>query len=127
MKKTILLVFLLCGFLTQAQLVFKNRDANGSLPKFTVNQNQTEIYAVIGGKISLFHTFDQEPALYDNLDGRSRYRMTKTFSDKVAFRTFEITYTLYRQTQKYTAGIKYTIDFHDKRPTKILENYYDSL
>lgn len=127
MKKTLVTLTLLLGFFAQAQLVFKNRNPTGSLPKFTISQNETAIYNKLGGKINLFHTFDQEPQIYDNADGRTRAKMTVSFSDSVAKRTFVITYTLYRQTQKYTAGIIYTIDFHDKRPTKVFEEYFDSI
>lgn len=127
MKKILFIVVLMSGFLSQAQLVFKNRNPNGSLPKFIISQNETAIYNKLGGKINLFHTFDREPQIYDNADGRSRAKMTVSFSDNVARRTFVVTYTLYRQTQKYTAGIEYTIDFHDKRPTKVFNEYFDSI
>lgn len=127
MKNIFIMLLFTCGMVAQAQLVFKNRNPNGSLPKFTISQNETTIYNKLGGKINLFHTFDREPQIYDNADGRSRAKMTVSFSDNVAKRTFVVTYTLYRQTQKYTAGIEYTIDFHDKRPTKVFNEYFDSI
>lgn len=126
MNRFICMFLLFANIVCNAQLVFKNRDDQASIPKFIIKNGETEIYNRVGGKVDLFHVFDQAPALYDNRDGKSRYRMTKIFSDNVAKRTFEITYTLYRQTQKFTANIKYTIEFHDKRPTKVLENYFDS-
>lgn len=127
MKKIFFIVVLLCGFLSHAQLVFKNRDAKGALPKFIIKNGDTEIYGKLGGKTNLLEVFDQVPEVYDNQDGKSRYKMTKTTSDNIARRTYEINYTLFRQTQKYTAIIKYTIDFHDKRPTKVFNEYFDSI
>lgn len=75
----------------------------------------------------MLELFDQVPEIYDSQDTKSRYKMTKTSSDKIALRKYEINYTLFRQTQKYTAFIKYTIDFHDKRPTKVFNEYFNSL
>lgn len=125
MNKLFILTLLFFGFLSHAQLVFKNRDSKGALPQFIIKNGDTEIYGKLGGKINLLEVFDQVPELYDNRDGKSRYKMTKTTSDNVARRTYEISYTLYRQTQKYTANIKYTIDFHDKRATKVFNEYFD--
>ena len=126
MKRFIFIFLLFASIVCNAQLVFKNSDVQASIPKFIIKNSKTEIYNKVGGKVNLFCVFDQVPELYDNRDGKSRYRMTRTVSDKVAKRTFEITYTLYRQTQKFTANIRYTIEFHDKRPTKVLENYFES-
>ncbi|HLP63249.1 hypothetical protein [Flavobacterium sp.] len=127
MKKIFFTLLLLCGFLGQAQIVFKNRDPKGSLPKFIIKNGETEIYNKLGGKENLIQAFKQVPQIYDNLDGRSRARMTVSITDNVARRTFVVTYTLYRQTQKYAAGIEYTIDFHDKRPNKVFNEYFDSI
>lgn len=124
MKNIVFLFFILIGFSTSAQ-VFINRDANSNLPKFVIQNGKTYIYHKVGDKTELGFTFNEVPFIYDNADGRSRAKMTVTTSDKVAKRTFVITYTLYRQTQKYVAGIEYTIDFHDKRPTKVLNEYYN--
>lgn len=126
MKRFIFIFLLFTTIDLNAQLVFNNRDVQDSIPKFIIKNSKTEIYNTVGGKVDLFCVFDQVPELYDNRDGKSRYRMTGTVSDNVAKRTFEITYTLYRQTQKFTANIKYTIEFHDKRPTTVLENYFES-
>ena len=126
MKRFIFIFLLFTTIDLNAQLVFNNRDVQASIPKFIIKNSKTEIYKTVGGKVDLFCVFDQVPELYDNRDGKSRYRMTRTVSDKVAKRTFEITYTLYRQTQKFTANIRYTIEFHDKIPTKVLENYFES-
>jgi hypothetical protein len=114
---------MLIGFSTSAQ-VFINRNPNSNLPKFVIQDGKTYIYDKVGGKTELGFTFNEVPLIYDNSDGRTRAKMTATTSDKIAKRTFVITYTLYRQTQKYSAGIEYTIDFHDKRPTKVLNEYY---
>ena len=126
MKNIFFMLLFLCGMLTQAQIVFKNRDPKGSLPQFIIKNGETEIYNKLGGKVNLIQVFKQVPQIYDNLDGRSRAKMTVSVSDNVAKRTFVVTYTLYRQTQKYAAGIEYTIDFHDKRPNKVFNEYFDS-
>jgi hypothetical protein len=125
MKNIVFLFFILIGFSTSAQ-VFINRDANSNLPKFVIQNGKTYIYHKVGGKTELGFTFNEVPFIYDTADGRYRAKMTVTTSDKVAKRTFVISYTLYRQTQKYGAGIEYTIDFHDKRPTKVLNEYYNA-
>lgn len=125
MKKYIVLYFMIIGFSMSAQ-VFTNRNTNSNLPKFVIENGKTMIYHKVGGKTELGFTFNEVPFIYDTADGRYRAKMTVTTSDKVAKRTFVITYTLYRQTQKYGAGIEYTIDFHDKRPTKVLNEYYNA-
>jgi hypothetical protein len=127
MKKIFLALLLCCGLFANAQIVFKNRDPKGALPKFIIKNGETEIYGKLGGKPHVLELFDQVPELYDNMDGRSRYRMTKTSNDNIARKTYEISYTLDRQTQKYGGGIIYTIDFHDKRPTKVFKEYFDSI
>lgn len=127
MKKIILIFLLFTSILAHAQIVFKNRDPKGSLPQFIIKNGKTEIYNKLGGKVNLIKAFEQVPQIYDNLDGRSRAKMMVSVSDNVAKRTFVVTYTLYRQTQKYAAGIEYTIDFHDKRPNKVFNEYFDSI
>lgn len=124
-KAILLYVLFLYGFSASAQ-VFTNRNTNSNLPKFVIQNGKTMIYHKVGGKTELGFTFNEVPFIYDTADGRYRAKMTVTTSDKVAKRTFVITYTLYRQTQKYGAGIEYTIDFHDKRPTKVLNEYYNA-
>ncbi|GEM_PF-2616686 len=125
MKKIIFVFLLFASFLSNAQLVFKNKDVNGALPQFIIKNGETAIYGKLGGKSNLLEVFDQVPEIYDNQDGKLRYKMTKTTSDTIARRTYEITYTLFRQTQKYTAVIKYSIDFHDKRATKVFNEQFE--
>lgn len=125
MKKLVFIFFMIISFSASAQ-VFINRVGNLNMPKFVIENGKTFIYHRVGGKIELGFTFDQVPLIYDNADGRSRAKMTVSTNDKVAKRTFVITYTLHRQTQKYAAGIEYTIDFHDKRPTKVLNEYFNA-
>ena len=127
MKNIFLTALLLASFYVQSQITFINRDPKGALLKFIIKNGETEIYGKLGGKPFVQELFDQVPELYDNMDGKSRYRMIKTSSDNIARRTYEITYTLDRQIQKYGGGIIYTIDFHDKRPTKVFKEYFDSL
>ncbi|VXB34156.1 conserved exported hypothetical protein [Flavobacterium sp. 9AF] len=124
MKNIVFIVLLFFSCKISAQ-IFTNRDSNSTVPKFTIENGKTHIYHKVGGKTELGFTFNEVPQVFDYGDGRTRAKMTVTVTDKVAKRTFVITYTLFRQTQKYGAGIEYTIDFHDKRPTKVLNEYFD--
>ena len=60
-----------------------------------------------------------------NGDARTKYQMTVESTDNVAKRTFEISYTHYRQTNSYLGYIKATYVYHDKRPTKIFEENFE--
>lgn len=125
MRKIAIIVLLFFSFSVSAQ-IFKNRNSNSNVPKFIIENGKTYIYHKVGGKTELGFTFNEVPQVFDYGDGRTRAKMTVSTTDKVAKRTFVISYTLYRQTQKYGAAIEYTIDFHDKRATKVLKEEYNA-
>lgn len=126
MKKIVLFLFLSLGFYANAQLVFENNKSNNNTPKFIVNtvNNTTQFYTKVGGISKLFYTWNKVPLLFDDSDRTNRYKMTIVENDKVAKRTFEIHYSLYRETQAYMGYIKQIIDFHDARPTTVIEDYF---
>jgi hypothetical protein len=126
MKKTIPLFLLFFGFYSHAQLVFENSILNSNTPKFVVNtvNNSTQFYTKVGGVSKLYYTWNKVPQLFDDADRTNRYKMIIIENDKVAKRTYEIHYSLYRETQGYTGYIKQTIDFHDKRATKVIEDNF---
>ncbi|KIX21560.1 hypothetical protein SY27_07625 [Flavobacterium sp. 316] len=126
MKKVTLFLFLFIGFYTNAQLVFENNKTNSNTPKFIVNTSNstTQFYTKVGGIPKLYYTWNKVPQLFDDADRTNRYKMTVVENDKIAKRTFEIYYSLYRETQGYIGYIKQTIDFHDSRPTKIIEDNF---
>lgn len=126
MKKLLLLLLLFIGFSSKAQLVFENNNANANTPKFIVNTttNSSEMYLKVGGETKLFYKWNKTPQLFDDSDRTNRYKMTVVENDKVAKRTFEVNYSLYRETQTYIGYVKQTIDFHDARPTKTIEENF---
>ncbi|MVO10174.1 hypothetical protein GOQ30_13460 [Flavobacterium sp. TP390] len=126
MKSIILALFLFFGLKGNAQLVFENNKPNNNTPKFIVNtvDNTTQFYSKVGGVVKLFYNWNKVPQLFDDTDRTNRYKMTMVENDKIAKRTFEIQYSLYRETQVYMGYIKQTIDFHDSRPTKVIEDYF---
>lgn len=121
-----LLLLLLIGFTSKAQLVFENNKTNNTTPKFIVNTttNTTEMYLKVGGETKLFYKWNKTPQLFDDADRTNRYKMIVAENDKVAKRTFEVYYSLYRETQIYMGYVKQTIDFHDARPTKTIEDNF---
>lgn len=126
MKKRIVLIFLFFGLYANAQLVFENSMPNNNTPKFVVNtvNNTTQFYTKVGGVSKLYYTWNKVPLLFDDADRTNRYKMIVVENDKVAKRTYEIYYSLYRETQGYAGYIKQTIDFHDNRSTKVLEDNF---
>ena len=66
------------------------------------------------------------PQVY-NGDGKTKFKMIVESVDNVAKRIFEISYTHYRQTNYYLGYIKATYIYHDKRPAKVLEEYYETV
>lgn len=126
MQKIIILALLIVGFQANAQLVFENNISNSNIPKFVVNTvtNTTQFYTKVGGITKLFYTWNKTPVLFDDTDRTNRYKMTVVENDKVAKRTFEVYYSLFRDTQSYIGYIKETIDFHDSRPTKVIEEHF---
>lgn len=121
-----LILLLLIGFTSKAQLVFENNKANSTTPKFIVNMttNTTEMYLKVGGETKLFYKWNKTPQLFDDADRTNRYKMIVAENDKVAKRTFEVYYSLYRETQIYMGYVKQTIDFHDSRTTKTIEDNF---
>lgn len=126
MRILLLICITLFSFQTQAQLVFENNSSAASTPKFVVNttHNTTHFYAKVGGTAKLFYTWNKIPQLFDDTNRTNRYKMVVVEKDKVAKRTFEIHYSLYRETQSYTGYIKQTIDYHDSTPTKVIEDHF---
>ena len=121
-----LILLLLIGFTSKAQMVFENNKANSTTPKFIVNMttNTTEMYLKVGGETKLFYKWNKTPQLFDDADRTNRYKMIVAENDKVAKRTFEVYYSLYRETQIYMGYVKQTIDFHDSRTTKTIEDNF---
>ena len=121
-----ILLLLLIGFTSKAQLIFENNKTNNTTPKFIVNTttNTTEMYLKVGGETKLFYKWNKTPQLFDDADRTNRYKMIVAENDKVAKRTFEVYYSLYRETQIYMGYVKQTIDFHDSRTTKTIEDNF---
>lgn len=125
MRKLITALFLFIGLAAHAQLTFLNNKQEANSTKFEIKDGKTYLYVRKGYDVVLGYTWAKVPVLYDSADRMSKYKMTVTYRDNVANRTFEFHYTLYRDTQKYVAYLKQTIDFHDSRPTKVVEdNFY---
>lgn len=123
-----LIFFLLLGLTTQAQIKFWNTDPASTMPKFEVVWNEkTTIFSKVGGDVKPLYVFNKTAQQTFNGDGRTKYQMTVTSTDNVAKRTFQISYTHHRQTNNYLGYIKATYLYHDKRPTKVFEEYFETV
>ncbi|HQV34944.1 MAG: hypothetical protein KA215_02060 [Flavobacterium sp.] len=124
----LLIFFLLIGLTTQAQIKFWNTDPVSNMPKFEVVWGEkTTIFSKVGGDVKPLYVFNKTAQQTFNGDGRTKYQMTVTSTDNVAKRTFQISYTHHRQTNNYLGYIKATYVYHDKRPTKVLEEYFETV
>ena len=98
------------------------------MPKFEVVWGEkTTIFSKVGGDVKPLYVFNKTAQQTFNGDGRTKYQMTVTSTDNVAKRTFQISYTHHRQTNNYLGYIKATYVYHDKRPTKVLEEYFETV
>jgi len=86
-----------------AQLRFLNKDPNGKFARFEVIEDKTMIYAK--GNEKPLYAFDHVPTLVSNENMMSSYKMSDVKNSGSEKLTFEIGYTLYRQTNKYTGYI----------------------
>ena len=124
MKTWITVFALFLGLSAQAQLTFLNNKQEANSTKFEIKDGKTYLYVRKGYEVVVGHSWSKVPVLYDSADRMSKYKMTVTSRDNVANRTFEFHYTLYRDTQKYVGYLKQTIDFHDSRATKVVEDNF---
>ncbi len=123
-----LLFFLLTGLSAQAQIKFWNTNPTSNMPKFEVVWGEkTTIFSKVGRDVKPLYVFNKTAQQTFNGDGRTKYQMTVASTDNVAKRTFEISYTHHRQTNNYLGYIKATYVYHDKRPTKVLEEYFETV
>lgn len=128
MKKIIFIAFLIFSFQASAQLKFWNKDAGSNMSKFEVEyQTKTTIYMKVGYDIKPLYVFNKTAPQVYNGDGRTKYQMTVETSDNIATRKFEISYTFYRQTNRYLGYIKATYTYKDKRPTKVFEENFETI
>lgn len=119
---------LLFGLQTNAQLKFWNKNSSSNMPKFEVEyQAKTTIYIKVGYDTKPLYAFNKTALQVYNADGKTKYQMTVETSDNIAVRIFEISYTFYRQTNRYLGFIKATYVYKDKRPTKVLEEYFETV
>jgi len=126
MKKIILLLFICLK--SQAQIQFWNTNSSSNIPLFEVEWNKkTTIYTKVGKETKPMYVFNKTATQTLNGDGKTKYQMTVESSDNIAKRIFEISYTHYRQTNIYLGYIKATYVYHDKRPTKIVEEKFETL
>lgn len=126
MKKIILLLFICLK--SQAQIQFWNTNASSKMPLFEVEWNKkTTIYTKVGKETKPMYVFNKTAVQTFNDHGKTKYQMTVENSDNIAKRIFEINYTHYRQTNIYLGYIKTTYVYHDKRPTKIVEEKFETL
>jgi hypothetical protein len=128
MKKIIILALLVFSFQANAQLKFWNKDAGSNMPKFEVEyQTKTTIFMKVGYEVKPLYVFNKTAPQVYNGDGRTKYQMTAETSDTIAKRKFEISYTFYRQTNRYLGYIKATFTYKDKRPTKVFEENFETV
>ena len=123
-----LIIFLLLGLTTQAQIKFWNTNPTSNMPKFEVVWGtKTTIFSKVGGDVKPLYVFNKTAQQTFNGDGRTKYQMTVISNDNVAKRTFQISYTHHRQTNNYLGYIKATYVYFDKRPTKVFEEYFETV
>ena len=127
MKKIILIVFLVFSFQGNSQIKFWNKNASSNMPKFEVEyQTKTTIFMKVGYDVKPLYVFNKTAPQVYNGDGRTKYQMTVETNDNIAKRKFEISYTFYRQTNRYLSYIKATYTYNDKRPTKVFEENFET-
>lgn len=125
--KKLLLLLLIC-FQTQAQIKFWNTNPTSNMPLFEVEWGKkTTIHTKVGMETKPMYVFNKTAVQTFNGDARTKYQMTVESTDNVAKRKFEISYTHYRQTNSYLGYIKATYVYHDKRPTKTFEEYFETV
>lgn len=128
MKKIILIVFLVFSFQGNSQIKFWNKNASSNMPKFEVEyQTKTTIFMKVGYDVKPLYVFNKTAPQVYNGDGRTKYQMTVETNDNIAKIKFEISYTFYRQTNRYLGYIKATYTYIDKRPTKVFEENFETL
>ena len=128
MKKIILIAFLVFSFQGNSQIKFWNKDASSNIPKFEVEyQTKTTIFMKVGYDVKPLYVFNKTAPQVYNGDGRTKYQMTVETNDNIAKIKFEISYTFYRQTNRYLGYIKATYTYNDKRPTKVFEENFETL
>ena len=127
MRTLFFLLMLLLGLQATAQLKFWNKNPTSNMPKFEVEyQSKTTIFMKVGYDIKPLYVFNKTAPQVYNGDGRTKYQMTVETSDNFAVKKFEISYTFYRQTNRYLGYIKATYVFKDKRPTKVFEENFET-
>lgn len=85
------------------QLRFLNKDPNGNLAKFEIIGNKTLVYSRESAKP--IYVFEHVPVIISTENMISSYKMKSTIGNSTNQVGFEIGYTLYRQTNKYTGYI----------------------
>lgn len=128
MKKIFLMIALFLSICSHAQLQFWNTNSTSNMPLFEVKWGEkTTIYSKVGYETKPTYVFNKVAPQVYNGDGKTKFKMTVESVDNVAKRIFEISYTHYRQTNYYLGYIKATYIYHDKRPTKVLEEHYETV
>jgi hypothetical protein len=121
-----ILIFIMQNMHAQSsQLIFKANNPNSNSPKLQINTTTKKtILTLKSGSSTIDYTWNQVPKMTSDEDRVNTYQMVVTKSDKVAKRTFTISYSYTRDNQAYLAYVKHEIDFHDSRSTKIDEYNY---
>lgn len=128
MRITLLIITLFFALSSQAQLQFWNTNATSNMPLFEIKWGEkTTIYSKVGYETKPTYIFNKVAPQVYNGDGKTKFKMIVESVDNVAKRIFEISYTHYRQTNYYLGYIKATYIYHDKRPAKVLEEYYETV
>ena len=128
MRTLFFFTLLLLGLQANAQLKFWNKNPTSNMPKFEVEyQNKTTIFMKVGYDTKPLYVFNKTAPQVYNGDGRTKYQMNVETSDNIAVRKFEISYTFYRQTNRYLGYIKSTYIYKDKRPTKVVEENFETV
>jgi hypothetical protein len=126
--KFVLFFFFFIGISAQSQIKFWNTNPTSNMPKFEVVWGEkTTIFSKVGGDVKPLYVFNKTAQPTFNGDGRTKYKMKVSSADNVAKRTFEISYTHHRLTNNYLGYIKATYVYLDKRPTKIDEEYFETV
>ncbi|MBP7557680.1 MAG: hypothetical protein KA821_15490 [Chitinophagaceae bacterium] len=112
---------ILCAGLLQAQKKFVNKNNTSNTPRVEVTGTHTIIYQKVGGQAQPTR-FGGVPVLILNEDGVQKFSRTFTQYDQISKRTYEFTYQYGRRGDK--AYLKLTIDYKDRRATKVIEEYF---
>lgn len=122
---TTLAFFILFQFHVNGQLRFVNKDPEGRISKFEILGDKTMVYLKSKDPNTATYVLHEVPKIISNEAMCSNYRMMMTVGNNSANISFDIAYTLFRQTNKYTGTIKMSTHNPKNRSNEMINEYFE--